>query len=169
MEQIISFFNQIDLVDFILEPEFKGVLLVVKLLFIVISSILIGGILAFLSTTTWFRHRYSESAVEFKSFKTFDAKKAIEKWAKINKKVKTSEYKLAVVEASSLLGDTFSRKGYIGESMEDLLNKINEKIIPSIQEAREAYKMSHKTDLSQKEAKDIVEVFEKAFEELESF
>ena len=75
----------------------------------------------------------------------------------------------AAVEASSLLGDTFSRKGYVGESMEDLLDKVDEKTIPSIEETREAYKLTHKPDMSQKEAKDIVEVFEKAFEELESF
>ena len=89
MNDLISFLNQIsweNISSFILYPEFKGILLVIKIVFVVISSIFIGAIIWFLTATAWLRFRYSESLTEFVSYKTFDAKKIFKQWTKIDKR-----------------------------------------------------------------------------------
>lgn len=180
MENLILFFNQISLeniISFILEPEFEGIFLVIKIIFIIISSVFIGGMLYLLTTTTWLRHRYSESLTEFSSYETFDARKALKQWAKVAKRLesnKEEEHKKAVIEANNLLKQTLKRKGYKGKVLEDLLKQIDSGILSDIDDVLEADKIYNNIvddpeyKLSSGQAKKIVGIFEEAFENLES-
>lgn len=180
METLISFLNQISLeniISFIFEPEIKGIFLMIKIIFVIISSILIGAIISLTTLTTWLRRRYSESLIEFSSFKTFDARKAFKQWAKAAKRLesnKEAEYKRAVIEANGLLEEALKRRGHSGKSMEDLLKQIDSSILPNIEDVGEAHKIRNNIvdnpeyELSLNQAEKTVEIFEQAFEDLES-
>ena len=183
MEDIIdktfSFFNNISLENifsFILNPEFAGVLLWIKIIFMVFSVLLLIIAVWLLLSTTWLRHRHTEALTEFINYKSFDAKKMSKEWQRIKKRLasnKETEHKLAVIEADSLLGEALRRKGYEGEGMADRLKKVDAKILPNIEQVWDAHKIRnnivHNPDynLSSEDAERAITVLEEAFESLE--
>ncbi|MFH1656321.1 MAG: hypothetical protein ABH956_00940 [Candidatus Nealsonbacteria bacterium] len=176
MENIIDFLNNIsgdEIISFILEPEFDGIFLIVKIIFVIISSILIGGIIFLLTATDWFQERYSQDIVEIKSQKAFDTQKDTQKWGNILKRLKLrkeAEYKMAVIQADALFNNLLERKGIMGETMAEKLKKINSEMLKNINDVWEAHKVRndivHSPDqkIGLAKAKKAVNVFKQAFD-----
>ena len=98
------------------------------------------------------------------------------RWQEILDKVSSpnpSEWKLAVIEADSLLDDLLKRIGYPGETMGERLKFVDSSKITSINGLWEAHKIrnmiAHEPDhpVSRQEIEKAIEGFEKVLDELE--
>ena len=161
--------------------ELPEKLFLVKVLFIALSLFMIGLIIYLLKVTDWLKYLYGQRFVEFKSFKTYESVEFVKKWEKVKERLEkgmekgwVSEAKLAVIEADQLLDDLLARLAYAGDSLGERLDKIDSGVLPNMSSVREAHMtrndIVHDPDykLSFDEAKKIISVYGKAFEELQA-
>jgi len=149
-----------------------------KIIFIIIGIVLFIGIIFFLFKNNWLRNRFLENIVEVIFYRPFGAKKTFKQWAKLIKKMekgKDSDHKMVVIEADTILNDVLKKMGYKGETTKELLEKIDYKILPNIENIWQAHKMRntivHEPDykLTLEETKKILDIYEQTFRYLEMF
>lgn len=176
LDEINSFQNNI--VSFILEPHFKGIFLSIRIIFIIISIVMAGGIVVLLLSSSWLKRFILEDLVETFEKRPYGAKKIFKEWLKIQQRLesdKIDEYKLALIEADGLLDDVLQKMGYKGETMGDRLKQLNATVLPNIEEVLEAHgvrnSVVHDPDynLTPELAKRVAAVYEKALRSLEVF
>ena len=164
-----------NLLSFITSPEF---LLYSKIIFISIGIILLAAIIILLSKASWLKYRMFEDWTEFFVYRPFGVKKTFKQWAKILKRLETeneTEYKLAVIEADSLLDEILKKMGIEGEVLGEKLKQLKPGILPNFEEVRQAHKIRnnivHDPDyrLNLAEAKKVISIYEQVFRDLEMF
>lgn len=164
------------IISFILSPPDLVWLSVLRVVFIAVSVIFSALIALFLFKNSWLKVRFGTDIFEFLTYRAFWVKKAARQWAKIVNRLETgleSEYKLAVIEADSMLDDVLRRMGFSGESFGERLKKVPKDVISNIGEVELAHKVRnnivHDPDyyLSHDEAKKTLDIFEKALNDLE--
>jgi len=167
-----------NIISFILEPEFKGFLLFVKIIFIVISVLMFSAIIILNIRSSWLNRFILEDLGEVVTLTPYEAKKSFKKWIKIKQRLwsnKEDEYKLAIIEADSLLGDVLEKMGYKGETMTEKLKQIDSIILNNIEQLKEIRKIRNNIvydpdyKVSLELAKKILAVYEKSFQELDVF
>lgn len=168
MEQFISFFSL---------PVVSTIVSILRVIFILFSIILFFAIIFLLIKTSWLRFRYYEDYTEFFASRPFGKKEKFKKLESINKKLagnKESDYKMAVIEAEDFLKEVLSKMGYKGDSLDEVLNQIDNKILPSIEKVKDVQKIRDSIihnpdyDLTKDQAANIVKVYEQALNELEA-
>ena len=173
--EILEFEN---LISFVISPSIQGSLLVVKIVFIFFSLFFLGGTIYFLFHTTWLKRILLQDLVEILTYRPYWIRKITRVWRKIIKRLETgleSEYKLAVIEADSLLNDTLKRMGYFGESLGERLEKLTKATLPNIEQVWEAHKtrnnIIHDPDyrLALDQAKGALAIYEQALRNLQMF
>lgn len=166
-----------NLISFLLSPPFEGWLLLAKILFMVFTLLLLAGTVVFLLVSTWLRFMLVYDAFEFLTFRPYGVRKVEKIWRKTTGRLDTgfeSEYKLAVIEADSMLDDILKKMGFGGETLGERLGKITSATLPNIEEIKKVHQtrnnIIHDPDyrLSLDEAKKVVAVYEKAFRDLEA-
>lgn len=99
-------------------------------------------------------------------------------WAKITARLKAeleSEWKIAIIEADSILNDILMRMGFGGETLGERLDKLTAAFLSNLQQVREAHKVCnnivHDPDyrVSLDEAKRVVGIYEQALRDLQAF
>ncbi len=163
---------------FIIHPEFRGFLLYLRIIFIVISSFFLLSIIILLLRSSWMKDRYLEALTEFVTYRPFGVKETFKQWNKIVKRLETdreAEYKLAVIEADGLLESVLERMGYKGDNFVQRLEQIDPSVLPNLEEVWKAHKtrnnIVHDPDyrLILAQAKTMLEIYEKALRDLEMF
>jgi len=101
----------------------------------------------------------------------------VQKWDKIKKYLESgnsSDWKMAVIEADSLLDEIIKKIGYGGETLGERLSKIKPAQFKGLQDAWEAHKVRNKIvhegeryEISKSKAEKTIELYEKTFKELE--
>lgn len=164
-----------EIISFLINPPFSNLILVIKIIFLVISSFLFGFIIYLLLKTSWLNYRYTQDIKEFLNYKSVGAPKLVKQWLKIKERLETnleSEFKLAVIEADTLLDDILKKMGYVGDTLEEKLEKVSINILPSKEKIKEAHKLRDNIvydpdfSLSLEEVKKIISVYETALTEL---
>ena len=116
--------------------------------------------------------------VEFFSFRPYGIRKVEKDWAKITARLETdleSEWKLATIEADSILNDILMKMGFAGETLGERLDRLTIATLPNLQQIREAHKIRnnivHDPDyrVSLDEAKMAVGIYEQALRDLQAF
>jgi len=160
--------------NFIFEKA-GGFLIVLKITFFFFSSILFAFLIFLVLKTKYIRFRWLENLFEFFTYKPYGTKRILKQWKKTKARLESgleSEYKLAVIEADSALDSILKALGYLGDTLEEKLGKINTGIIANLEEIKEVHKIRdnivHDPDyhLSLEEAKKVISVYEKAFIDL---
>ena len=184
MPKIFPFFSEKifsipkDIVSFILNPELGGIFLYIKIIFMIISLAIFIGIIVLLLRTTWLKRYILEDLTETFTARPYGAKKTFKQWITIQKRLgaeREDEYKLALIEADSLLDDILKQMGYTGETMGDRLKQLSSTILPNIDEVWQAHKIRNNIvhDPDYKLSLDLVKralaIYEKAFQNLEAF
>jgi hypothetical protein len=155
-----------------------GILLSLKIIFIIIFLSFLAVILYSLRKSSWLRYRFLQDLIEISRFRPYEAEKLSKTWAKVQKRLEIgseSEYKLAVIEADSLLNEVLERMGYRGGALGERLQKVTADALPNVEEVWEAHKIRnnivHDPDyrLSLDEAKRALEIYEKALTDLQAF
>lgn len=152
------------------------IITIVKTIFIAFSVFAVGMIIFLLRKTMWLNFRYGQDVSEFVSWRGLEAPKLTKNWLKITNRLNAgieSEYKLAVIEADSLLDEVLKRMGYSGETLGDRLKQLTPKICPNVDEVREAHQIRsnivHDPDyrLSFAEAQKVVLIYEQILRSFE--
>ncbi len=163
--------------DSIINPHFTGWLIVLKVSFFLLFFVFLGFIIFALVRTTWFRRVFLWDMQEFMTYRAYGTKRMEKQWARVKARLQTgieSEYKLAIIEADSMLDDILKRMGYGGSSLGERLEKLTSATLHNINELGEAHKVRnnivHDPDyrLSLDEVKDVVGTFEKALVNLQA-
>ncbi len=167
-----------DIISFIFNPAFTDWLLFLKILLIILFLILSGFIIFFLIKTSWLKRMLIWDIVEFFSFRPYGIRKVEKDWAKITARLETdleSEWKLAIIEADSILNDILMKMGFAGETLGERLDRLTVVTLPNLQQIREAHKIRnnivHDPDyrVSLDEAKMAVGIYEQALRDLQAF
>jgi len=174
--QLLDFNN---IISYLTYPPFPKTLLVLKVLFISIFLYFLFTIINYLLFKThYFQWLYGESLVEAFAKRTYGIKKLDVIWSKLKERGGPdleSDYKLAVIEADSLLDRTLASIGYKGESLEERLNQITLAHLSTLEEIKTAHKVRNDIvrdpdyRLNVEKAKEILSIYKKTFEELEVF
>lgn len=163
---------------FIVSPPLDGPLLILKIIFIIVGLIFLGSIIFLLIKSSWLKYSILYDAAEILTYRPFGVKKIVKTWTKIMARLDTgleSEYKLAVIEADSILDDILKRMQYGGASLGERLEKITVATIPNIEAVWGAHKtrnnIVHDPDykLSLDEAKKVLDVYVETFRNLDAF
>lgn len=169
--QVIQYLSDPGLIP---QPYFQ-VIFVLKVLSILISIILVVIISYVIASTNWLKFRAMEDLNEFIKFEPYGSDKYVKEWKKIMKRFDTgieAEYKLAIIETDTMLGDILERMGYNEETIEKSLNKVTSAEIPNIDDLKEARRIRngviHDPDyqLSKEKAKEVMDVYQESFRSL---
>ncbi len=166
------------IISFLFDPPMEGWLFLVRLGFWVTILVLLGGIIFFIIKSSWIRYSILYDAAEFLTFRPFGVKKIEKQWTTIRSRLDTgleSEYKLAVIEVDNMMEDILKRMGYSGETLGERLKGLTAATLPNIEEVKAVHQIRnnivHDPDyrLSLEETKNVLEVYEKAFRDLQAF
>ena len=169
---------QNDILSFLINPPFKKLIFILKIILSAISLILFISIIYFLKNTSWLQMRYLDKLMEFLNYKPAGSKKELKKWLKIKERLETnleSEFKLAVIEADTFLNDVLEKMGYKGETFGEKLEKLTIDILPNLKDLKEAHRIRNNIvydpdyKLSLEMAKRVIDIYEKALMDLEVF
>ena len=163
--------------QFVLDVTSSPVFLVVKFLFLAVSLFFIVTIVFVLITTTWFKRLVIWDLKEFMTFRHYGLPRLEKKWARIKERLEVGtepEAKLAIIEAEALFDDILKREGFLGQTFDERLEKLNTNILSNLEEIREVHKVrsniihdpSYRLDI--KEAGRVLDVYEDALGELEA-
>lgn len=165
----------------VFNPQFTGnvhvIYLIIQILFIAVSLFFLVSIIYTFFKTTWFRRYALWDFQEFITYRPYGVKKLSRQWLKTKARLNTgmeSEYKLAVVEADSVLDETLSKMGFGGQSLGERLEKLSAVSLPNINEVKETHKarnnMIHDPNyrLNLDDAKKAIDVYEKALIDLQA-
>jgi len=167
-----------NLISFFISPSLTEWLLIIKIIFIVLSLLFICFIIFALMKTSWLKFSFLYDAVELLTYRPFGVRKMEKNWKKIAARIDTgleSEYKLAVIEADNMLNEILNKMGYGGESLGERLEKLTVATLPDIEGIREVHQVRNNIihdpnyKLSLNETRRLLEIFEKAFKDLEAF
>ncbi len=133
-------------------------------------------IVLLLIKTTWFKTAISEDVNEFIKSKPQTSSRFSKEWKRITNRLKSGdeqEYKMAVVEADSLLCEILDKMKFEGETLREKLTKTPKIIIDDIKEVEKAHEIRdnvvHDPDyqLSLDQAKKVLDIYEKVLIQLD--
>lgn len=159
----------------LIPPPYSQVILALKIAFILITIILLGIIFYTITSTSWLKFRATEDINEFIKFKPYGSDKYVKEWKKIMKRIDSgieAEYKLAIIEIDTMLGEILQRMGHNEGTIEKNLDKVTSIEIPNIDILKEARKTRNGViydpdyQLSKEKAKEVMDVYQEAFRSL---
>ncbi len=168
------------LIEFLLDPNlipapYSQVIFGLKIFFIILTLALSGLIVYILISSNWLKFRATENVNEFVKFEPYGSDKYVKEWKKMMKRLDTgieAEYKLAIIETDTMLGDILRQMGYDEETTEKSLNKVTSVEIANIDQLKEARRIRnsvvHDPDyqLSKDKAREVMEIYQESFRSL---
>ena len=166
-----------DIIQFLLNPQFTGWLLFMKIMFLLISLFFICFIIYALTTTKWLQRLLIWDMREYLTYRHYGVVSVKKKWENIKKRFNLGfepEVKLSLIEADNLLNDTLKTMGYAGNTLGEKLDKLSIEILSNLEEVRAVHGI--RSDiihdpayrLSVEKAEKAIEVYEKSFVELQA-
>lgn len=166
------------IISFLLYPSFDGWLFSLRIVFLAASLLLLVVIVFLFFKASWIRYLIWYDANEFIKYRPHGVIKVEKTWRKTKARADTgleSEYKLAVMEADSILDDMLKRMGYHGETLGERLNALTPVTLSGIDQVKEAHQIRnniiHDPDyrLSLDQTKKVLDAYEQALKDLEAF
>jgi len=166
-----------NLISYLTSVEFQIILGQLKIIFIVFSLFLLLVIIFFLFKSSYLKFLILQDLVEFFTYRPYGIRRIVRQWEKIIRRLELgseSEYKMAIIEADSLLRDILKRMGYSGETLGELLKNLTKATIPNLDSLLEAHQIRnniiHDPDyrLTLEEVKRTLAIYEETFRNLEA-
>lgn len=164
-------------ISLIVSPPFGKWLIYPEIAALALTLFFIVFIVFALIYTTWLKRLILYDLQEFIRHRPFGTKRIAGDWNKIKARLDTgleAEYKLAVLEADSMMDDVLKRMGFAGSSLGERLDKLTAVSLPNLDEVRLAHQIRsdivHDPDykLSLGEAKKALAIFEKSLIDLQA-
>ncbi len=167
-----------EIFSFLSSPELQKALFPAKIVFIFFSLAFFVGIIYFYIKSSYLPTHVFQDLSEFFLWKPYGFGKLTKRWKKIMTRIETgseSEYKLAIIEADDFLNETLRKRGYIGKSFEEQIQKVEKFQLSNKDEILENHKIrnsivydpDYKLDLEQ--AKKTLEVYQRTIQNIETF
>lgn len=163
--------------SFIISPP-SGAHLVLEVLFIGISIYFVLTIIHVLTKSHYVQWLYGESVTDFFTRRPYGVRKVDKVWSEIMGKLKSdseSDFKLAVIEADSILDEVLKKVGYKGETLEDRLKLLSPVHYPNLEEMWRIHRIRNDIvrdpdyRLSHSGTRKILASYRKVLEDLEVF
>ncbi len=176
---LVNVVNNVDfntIINLITSSDVQAKLLPVKIAFLAISAILFGLIVFTQMKVTYLQLLFINDLQQFVRMKSYSQKKLTKQWDKIIGRLDAgaeSDYKLAVIEADSLMDDSLKKMGYDGLTLEEKLGKLSSVVLPNIDELYEAHHLRNNIvhdpnyRFTLEDAKKALEVYGKSFRDLQ--
>ena len=156
--------------------DWQSYILILKIISLVISVLLFIAIIILIVRIVSNKKSF-EMLAESVTAPELPKKAIVKKWEAILSKLEKDEensYKLAVIEADKMFDDLLKKIGYQGEDMGTRLKQITTAQIANLDELWQAHKVRnqivHEPDfaLTLSQAKQVVEIYQRAMEDLEA-
>ena len=179
MTNLFNTISNIDLwgiLSYFISSDFQKTLLPVKIVFLLLTAILLGIIIFTISRTHYFQWLNFQDVRNFMRVGSIGAKKITKQWNKILGRLEVaseSEYKLAVIEADDMLDSSLKKMGYDAQTFEGKLDKLTPTLLPNVQQLREVHRLRdsivHDPDyrFTADEAKKALDTYGQAFRDLQ--
>lgn len=165
-----------ELINYVLNsPAAQLVIFLIKvvgLLFFLVAS---GVIIFCLKVSPFIRLSFWQNLMEIRNQKAYGAGKVEKQWLQTKKRLESqnaADWKLAVIEAESLLEEVLARLGFGGESFGERLKKVTKEQLPSLEDLVRAHEtrnnIIHDPDyrLEQDAANRVVDVYGRCLQEM---
>jgi len=162
----------------LLSPELQKVLFPLKVVFILVTGVLLIGGLYLMIKTNYMEWEFLENWKNFLLPRIFKRISLIRKWKKIKgylKKENWQDWRYAISESVIFLDKILEEKGYKGESLEEKVEQLTSEDVKEIIKFKNAIRISQDIirdpdyRIEKEAARGIIEVFEKALKDLEIF
>lgn len=173
----VSNFQGGEFLKYLISPELQHQLLPIKIVFIVILFAFLMMIIYFFLNTTFANWWFLRGLIDFIFPKSISKKKLSKKWDKnkdkLEKGISVPEWKDPLIEAFNIFDRALEDVGYQGQTVGEKVEKLTEEEISNPEEVKNAIEMCRDIirdpdyKLSKEEAREGVEAFEKALEDLE--
>lgn len=166
------------IIDYVVYPEFEGILYYIRAVFLTVSAILFFAILFLLPKISWFRYRYSENLKEFFTQGPLEGGDVSKRWADVMRKFDKGtegDYKTSIIEADNILLDVLEKIGIEGDSFSEKLNQVNSEKLKNIDDVWLAHKTRNNIvydpdyKIESEEAKRTIDIYRTAFQNLDVF
>ncbi len=160
----------------LISPGFAVFWQTTRIIFVSVSLLLLSLIIFLLSINDYFEWRYAENYTELHKVKPRFRVNIGKRWKEVIAHLQSqddSERRLAVIDADDIFNEVLGKIGYEGDNTYDKLIRLNEEIIPNIEELKKAYKAKKEImhdpnkELSVEEAKDVVSRYEVILKDLQ--
>jgi len=171
-QQILELLSKINAPE--LQAEFLWIKIPFLLAFVFFVAVIVNGIFR----TPYLRLSVFGDAVEILTYRPYGFPKMRRRWQKIMQRLDAgseAEYKLAIIEADTLLDDMLKKMRLSGETVDERLQKITPLMIPNVEELTAAHHIRNSIvydpdyRLNSNEARRVLLVYQKTFEELDLF
>jgi hypothetical protein len=172
MEQLLEILSRVN------SPELQERLLWIKIPFFVVTGFFISGVLVSLTRTPYIPLSTIGDAIELATYRPFGFPKMRGRWQKIMRRLDVdneSEHKLAIIEADALLDEMLKKMNLKGDNIDERLEKITKLMISNVEELKLAHQTRNSVvydvdyRLSLQEARRVLLVYQRAFEDLDLF
>ena len=171
-QQILELLSKIN------SPALQAAFIWIKILFYFV--IVFFGVIIFIGVfkTPYLQLSMLGDAVELVTYRPYGFPKMRRRWQRIMRRLDTgseSEYKLAIIEADALLDEMLKKMKLSGESTDERLQKITPFMIQNVEELKISHQVRNSIvydpdyRLSLSEARRVLLVYQKTFEELDLF
>ena len=171
-EQILELLSKIN------SPELQAKLLWIKIPFLLVVALFVTIIIIALTRSPYLRLSLYGDVVEILTYRPYGFPKMRGRWQRIMRRLDTgneAEYKLSIIEADGLLDDMLKKMRLAGETVDERIQKITSLMIANVEELKTAHlarnSIVYDPDyrLSSNEAKRVLLVYQRTFEELDLF
>lgn len=164
------------LLSFLVSPALQDNLLIPKIILGLLSAFLLGFIVWAFFNTSWASFAFLTDTKEILTFRSYGLRKMTKLWQKAQARLETAneaEYKLAVIEADSILDEALKRMSFPGATLEERLKNLTPTVVPNVQEIQQAHLLRNNIvydpnfRLSLDEARKTLASYEKSFVSLD--
>ena len=168
----------LELLSKINASELQTYFIWIKIPFLLVIAFLIVIIIIGITRTPYLRLSVAGDMVELLTYRPYGFPKMRRRWQRVMKRLDTgneSEYKLAIIEADGLLDDMLKKMNLPGETVDDRIQRITSIMIANVDELKTAHLVRNSIvydpdyRLSASEARRVLLVYQRTFEELDLF
>lgn len=170
-----------DIIRYIIDPglfppEIVKTIDYIRYFFISISFILLGLVIYFSISSRRLEEMYLKDILEFTKAAPYKEIKLPKDWGSLRKRAKDekpSERKLAIIETDDMMCNILNEMGYEGDTLDESLQEVTTDIVSNKDDLLRVHKIRRDLiydpnyELSQDEAKEIMDVFEKSLSDLQ--
>ena len=156
----------------------QGSILWIKIPFLLVITFFVVVIIIGFTRTPYLRLSVAGDAVELLTYRPYGFPKMRRRWLRIMKRLDTgneSEFKLSIIEADGLLDDMLKKMNLPGATVDDRIQKVTSLMISNVTELKSAHQIRNSVvydpdyRISSSEAKRVLLVYQRTFEELDLF
>tara|TARA_Y100000310_G_scaffold320247_1_gene376485 strand:- start:657 stop:1175 length:519 start_codon:yes stop_codon:yes gene_type:complete len=166
----------LETISVINSPGIQQTLFTFRIVLSVIGILLLLFSIYILMHTAWMRFAFLYDITELFTYRPYGLRRISRRWQRVMARLETAneaEYKLAVIEADTVLSEILQRMGFKGETLGDRLRILTSAIVPNLNDVSQAHQtrnnVVHDPDyrLTLEEARKTLEIYEVAFRNLD--